>query len=51
MMVGGYNDNSDYFIGILPDGTKKWYCEERDFKEEYAEMEAALLESREHEGE
>ena len=50
MMVGGYNDNSDYFIGILPDGTKKWYCEERDFKEEYAEMEAAL-ESRKNEGE
>lgn len=50
MMVGGYNDNSSYFIGILPDGTKKFYCEERDFKEEYAEMEAAL-ESRKHEGE
>ena len=42
MEIGGFNENSNYFIGILPDGTKRWYCLESDWKEEYAEMEKKL---------
>lgn len=37
-MKGQYINDSNYFIGILPDGTKKFYCQESDWKEEYYEM-------------
>ena len=42
MPKGDYKPDSNYFIGVLPNGVVKWYCEERDWKEEYADMEAEL---------
>ena len=42
MPKGDYKPDSNYFIGTLPNGTVKWYCEERDWKEEYAAMELEL---------
>ena len=50
MEIGGFNENSSYFIGILPDGTKRFYCEERDWKEEYAEMLKLMNKDTEEEG-
>lgn len=41
-MTGGFNENSNYYVGILPNGEKKFYCLERDFKEEYEEMERKM---------
>lgn len=35
MPKGDYQRDSNYFIGELPDGTVKWYCEEGDWWEEY----------------
>ena len=36
--TGGFNENSSWFIGYLPDGTKKFYCLESDWREEYNEV-------------
>lgn len=41
-MRGDYQQDSNYFIGILPDGSVKWYAQEGDWKEEFAEMEKQL---------
>lgn len=38
MVNGDYQNDSPYFIGILPDGTKKWYATEGDWKEEVYEI-------------
>ena len=46
-MTGGFNENSNYFIGILPDGTKKFYCLESDWKEEYQEIEEEIRKQQE----
>lgn len=37
MMKGRYLDDSNYFVGILPNGKKKFYATEEDYKEEYKE--------------
>lgn len=37
MMKGRYLDDSNYFVGILPNGKKKFYAIEEDYKEEYKE--------------
>lgn len=42
--TGGFNQNSNYFIGVLPNGEKKKYCLESDWREEYQEMESRLKE-------
>lgn len=41
-MRGDYQPDSNYFIGVLPDGSVKWYAQEGDWKEEFAEMEEEL---------
>jgi len=41
-MRGDYLPDSSWFIGVLPDGSVKWYAQEEDWKEEFAEMEKEL---------
>ena len=45
MPEGKYIENSNYYVGVLPDGTVKWYCQEMDYKEEFAEMESTQANS------
>ena len=36
---GKYLNDSSYFIGIMPNGEKRFYCCERDYKEDLEEYE------------
>lgn len=38
MPKGHYLPDSNYFVGVLPNGEVKFYCQEGDFLEEYYEM-------------
>lgn len=38
MPKGQYLNNSNYYIGVLPDGRVKFYCQESDYMEEFSEL-------------
>lgn len=38
MPKGHYLNDSSYYVGVLPDGTVKFYCSEQDYLDEYYEL-------------
>ena len=38
MPKGHYLNDSNYYVGVLPDGSVKFYCQEGDYLEEYNEL-------------
>jgi hypothetical protein len=38
MPKGHYLNDSNYYVGVLPDGRVKFYCQESDYLEEYYEL-------------
>ena len=37
MPKGKYLDDSNYFVGVMPNGELRFFCEERDYLEAYAD--------------
>ena len=49
MPKGRYLNDSNYFVGIMPNGEVRYYCSEGDYLEEYQEIIEEMKKSEEEE--